>query len=148
MSSGAGLEPDPSIIGNTAKPPFVQLPNSQRVLSKRAERLRALAPVHDLEGYLRFLAGLAEAQIGILENLPEPAIPPLDRNAFAPAPAFDATLERLLSNVGAIEMPALARAELLGVGAADAESRALGRDLLMRDTDLRRGSFIPFALGY
>ena len=137
MSNVGDLNPDPSIIGTIAKPPFVQLPDPARVLGKRAERLRALAPGHQLEDYLRFLAGLTDTQLRILPELPEPdmpaadamarakenAMPPLDRNSFRPDAAFDATLEWLLSLAAALEMPAQARDALDRLRTADAPAR-------------------------
>lgn len=111
MSSVDNVQPDPSVISDILKPPFVQLPDPARVFAKRAERLRALAEGHQLAGYLRFLADLTDAQVRILQDLPEPqmppadavarakehAMPPLDRNKFSSDKAFDATLERLIS---------------------------------------------------
>jgi FdhE protein len=137
MSNVGDLKPDPSIIGTIAKPPFAQLPDPSRVLGKRRERLRALAAGHQLEGYLRFLADLTDAQLHILPDLPEPemppadaiarakehAMPPLDRNTFKPDAAFEATLERLLSLAVTLEMPAQAREALESLRAADAEAR-------------------------
>jgi FdhE protein len=115
----------------------VQLPDPARVLAKRAGRLRALAPGHQLEAYLGFLAGLTDAQLGIQPELPEPAMPaadviarakehampPLDRNGFKPDAAFDTTLERLLAAAAALEMPAQAREALDRLNAADAAAR-------------------------
>src|SRR5262245_49509074 len=126
MSSIGDIQPDPSIIGTVAKPPFVQLPDPARLLAKRAERFRAVAPGHQLEAYLRFLADLTEAQIRILPELPAPdmpaadvvarakehAMPPLDRNSFKADAAFDATLERLLTLAGGLDMPQVAREAL------------------------------------
>lgn len=137
MSNFGDLKPDPSIIGTISKPPFVQLPDPARVLGKRAERLRELAPGHQLEGYLRFLADLTDVQLRILPQLPEPdmpvaetlarakehAMPPLDRNGFKPDAAFDAVLERLLSASTALEMPTPARDALGRLKEADAEAR-------------------------
>ena len=142
MSNVGDLKPDPSIIGTIAKPPFVQLPDPTRVLGKRAERLRALASGHQLEGYLRFLADLTDAQLRILPELPEPdmppaetiarakehAMPPLDRNTFKPDAAFEATLERLLSLAAALEMPAQAREALDRLR----HSRPEARDAMMQ----------------
>jgi FdhE protein len=143
MSNVGDLNPDPSIIGTIAKPPFVQLPDPARVLGKRAARLLALAPGHQLEGYLRFLADLSDAQLRILPELPEPdmpsadvvarakehAMPPLDRNAFKPNAAFDATLERLLSRAATLEMPAQAREAWDRLRTADAQAR----DVMIRN---------------
>src|SRR5262249_3132800 len=144
-SNVGDLNPDPSIIGTIAKPPFVQLPDPSRVLGKRSTRLRALAPGHQLEGYLRFLADLTDAQLRILSELPEPdmppadavarakehAMPPLDRNGFKADGAFDAALERLLSLAATLEMPGQAREALDRLRGIDAEARdAMIRNVL------------------
>ena len=50
-------------IGEVAKPPFAVLPDpSTLFLDPRRSGLRALAPGHELEPYLRFLADLTRAQ--------------------------------------------------------------------------------------
>jgi len=127
MSDVGDIHPDPNIIGTIAKPPFVQLPDPLRIFTKRAERLRSLAAGHELGAYLHFLAGLTDAQLRVLPQLPEPdmptaevlarakehAMPPLDRGGFKADAAFDAILERLLSIVASLEMPATA-SEALG----------------------------------
>src|SRR5262245_18377044 len=145
MSSVGDRKPDPSIIGTIAKPPFVQLPNPSRVLGKRVEQLRTLAPGHQLESYIRYLAGLTDVQLRVLSELPEPemppadviaraqehAMPPLDRNGFKPDAAFHATLERLLALASALDMPARAREALDRLRAADAGARdAMIRNVL------------------
>lgn len=126
MSKFSDVEPDPSVVGRVAQPPFAQLPDPARVFSRRAKRLRTLAPGHDLEAYLTFLADLTEIQVATLDGLPEPqmpapeaiarahdhAMPPLDRNGFQPGPAFDATFERLVAGAEKIAMPDEARAAL------------------------------------
>lgn len=133
MSDVSEIQPDPSIIGTVAKPPFVQLPDPERILEKRAERFRVAALGRPLESYLGFLADLTSAQLKILPGLPEPqmppadaiaranqhAMPPLDRGGFSPDTTFDTTLERLLGAVEAIEMPAAARAALQRLQQAD-----------------------------
>jgi FdhE protein len=137
------LKPDPSVIGQVAKPPFVRLPDPALLFAERAERLRELAPGHDLEPYLRFLADLSDAQSRIQAELPEPdmpaddvvararehAMPPLDRNRFTADAACEATFERLLSTADSLEMPASAREALGRLKAADAAAR----DRMIRD---------------
>lgn len=57
------LVPGPEFIGlNTGEPPFVVLPAPETLFGKRAARFSALAPGHQLEPYLNFLAILAGAQ--------------------------------------------------------------------------------------
>jgi FdhE protein len=139
MSSVDNVQPDPSVISDILKPPFVQLPDPARVFAKRAERLRALAEGHQLAGYLRFLADLTDAQVRILQDLPEPqmppadavarakehAMPPLDRNKFSSDKAFDATLERLISEAAGIKMPDAAQGALDQLRKADNAAREI-----------------------
>lgn len=139
MSSVDNVQPDPSFISDILKPPFVQLPDPARVFAKRAERLRALAEGHSLADYLRFLADLTDAQVRILQDLPAPdmppadalarakehAMPPLDRNKFASDKAFDATLERLISEAAAIKMPGAAQGALEQLRKADNAAREI-----------------------
>src|SRR5215467_2726668 len=122
---------DPIPIGDVAKPPFVRLPEPQVMFAKRAERLRTLAHGHELKPYLLFLADLCAVQHGIQDGLPAPeppadvlvrarefAMPPLDRNRFTADPACDATLDRLLTAIGACHMPAAAQTALSNVRVA------------------------------
>jgi FdhE protein len=125
-------------IGDVATPPFVRLPEPQVLFAKRAERLRTLAHDHQLKPYLLFLTDLCAVQHGIQDGLPaaEPrpadvlararefAMPPLDRNRFTIDAACDATLDRLLTAIGACDMPAAAQAALFNVRAAGAAAMA------------------------
>ncbi|MCW5674686.1 MAG: formate dehydrogenase accessory protein FdhE [Xanthobacteraceae bacterium] len=133
----ANIEPDPSIIGTIAKPPFVRLPDPARLFADRAARFRALASGHQLEPYLKLLAGISQAQSDVQQGLPEPrmpdtatlsrahdhGMPPLDRNAFNPDDAFDQAFERLLARVELLEMPPQANAALVRVKAAERAAR-------------------------
>lgn len=148
MSNVGDLQPDPSVIGTVAKPPFVQLRDPVRLFATRADRFRALAPGHDLEPYLRFLAGLCDLQARIQDGLPEPdmpsaeamaraldhAMPPLDRNTFAADAAFDATLDRLLSGALTLDMPAAAREALDRLRGADASAQQIRVDNVLADS--------------
>jgi FdhE protein len=102
-----------------------------------------LSQGHDLEPYLRFMAGLGEAQHQCQDSLPEPdrptaealerargfAMPPIDRSNFTADQALDATFDRLFVLAAGIEMPAQARLALERVTQID----ATGRDAMMRD---------------
>jgi FdhE protein len=128
---------DPVPIGEVAAPPFCRLPEPVSLFADRTHRLRRLAQGHALAPYLKFLAGLTEAQYRIQDDLPLPEIadadarkrarefgmPPLDRNRFTADEAYDTTLERLLTLAVAIEMPASASGALKRVIAADAGTR-------------------------
>jgi FdhE protein len=129
---------DPIPIGQVANPPFARLPEPEVLFARRAERFRSLAPDHDLNSYLLFLADLCTVQHRIQDRLPpaelpaadalararEYGMPPLDRGRFTADAACDATLDRLLAAAGTCEMPAAARAALLNVRSADAARHA------------------------
>lgn len=132
MSNAGAPRHDPVPIGAVAKPPFARLPDPTSLFAVRAERLRALAPSHQLGPYLTFLASLADAQHRIQDGLPEPDVPPLDarerarqfdmppldRARFVTESALETTLDRLFDQAVAIDMPEAAR------GALDAIRRA------------------------
>ncbi|MBK8007856.1 MAG: formate dehydrogenase accessory protein FdhE [Rhizobiales bacterium] len=131
------VQPDPSIIGNIAKPPFVRLPDPARLFADRAARFRALATGHQLESSLKFLAGVSQVQSDIQSGLPDVTIPtsdtlqrakehkmpPLDRSAFNPDPAFDQAFEWLLSAVEPLAMPTEAGAALARVKSIERRAR-------------------------
>ena len=135
MKKTGAPEPDPSAIGVIPKPPFVRLPEPATLFVGRAARFRTLAEGHELAPYLRFLAGLADAQAELVDG-PEPelpgsevldraarhAMPPLDRNGGAAT--LDGLLDRLLDRARGIDMPPAARAALDRVTAADDGERA------------------------
>lgn len=137
MSRKREIEPDPSVIGTMAKPPFVRLPEPLRLFVERTLRLRALAEGHQLAPYLRFLSDLTEAQYRIQDDLPEPEMPtaetlarakehkmpPLDRHRYGRDPALAVTLDRLISLLAEVEMPETAKAALGRLAAADTETR-------------------------
>ena len=143
MSDASGPAPSPITIGEIASPPFVRLPDPKTHFRQRAQRFAMLSQGHDLEPYLRFMAGLSEAQhlsqdsapeserptTDILERARKFAMPPLDHGRFAADAAFNATLDRLLSLATGIEMPAEARLALERATALDAN----GRDAMVRD---------------
>jgi FdhE protein len=138
MSSAGAPRHEPIPIGEIAEPPFVRLPEPTSLFHVRAERFRALAEGHTLAPYLRFLAELSDVQHRLQEGLAEPdlpaaealalarehGMPPLDRGKFTADAAFDATLDRLFSLAGAIDMPEAARAALARAQGADAGQRA------------------------
>jgi len=137
MSRVDTTQPDPSVIGNIAIPPFARLPGPVQIFADRSARFAILAEGHDLAPYLNFLSGLCGIQASIQDGLPEPAaidaatlarakehkMPPLDRVAFKADSAFEAAFQRLLDAAVALEMPAPARAALLRVTELDAAGR-------------------------
>jgi FdhE protein len=124
-------------IGEVANPPFAVLPEPARLFERRAERLDALAPGHELAGYLSFLARLARAQHALQQQLPPPALPPeaaletaqahgmppvsIDR--FAPDELALQTLAALLDALAAQDLPPAPRAAVGDLAGLDDEAR-------------------------
>ena len=145
MSESGASARSPIPIGEAANPPFVRLPDPPTQFRVRAQRFAVLSQGHALEPYLRFLAGLAEAQHRVQDGLPEPKLPdadaqararefgmpPLDRGHFTPDVACEATLDRLFDLATQIEMPEAARSALGRVTAMAASERgAMIRNVL------------------
>lgn len=77
------LNPSSSNLGEEAKSLYAVLPNPSKLFTVRCKRLRALAPGHMLEPYLRFASDVIEAQDEIQAGLPEPVLPPHDQRREA-----------------------------------------------------------------
>lgn len=119
------------------KPPFVRLPEPATLFARRAERFAALAPGHQLEAYLAFLAGLSRAQATLAAaadkpGMPSPgelrlraanAMPMLPREELATEPAVSNAFDRLAGLLGDVVMPDLARSALARAAAAKPEAR-------------------------
>jgi FdhE protein len=139
MTKAGSPGPEPGRIRTIPEPPFVRLPDPAALFARRAGRFRSLADRHDLAPYLRFLAGLADAQAAVQHDLPAPempapgqmeraarhAMPPLDRAGFAPGAELHALIDRLAALAGASDMPAAAAAALGRVAAAAEGERAV-----------------------
>ncbi|HRO11054.1 MAG TPA: formate dehydrogenase accessory protein FdhE [Amaricoccus sp.] len=151
MSKPVLPEADPSAIGVIPKPPFARLPDPDAIFRRRAARYRKLADGHELAPFLRFLAGLAEAQHAAGEGLDPPAMPapealerahrhampPLDRAGFVPGPETMVLIDRLLAALDGLEMPPNARAAVERVrGAGEAERGEMIANVL--------GDAVPF----
>jgi FdhE protein len=145
MSKAGTLQPDPSVIGDVASPPFARLPDPLALFAARAQRFRTLAEANELAPYLRFLAALSDCQHRLQDALPEPdmpstaartlahdhGMPPLARSHFTADAALDMTLDRLFALAAEIEMPAPARSALARSRDADAAAReAMVRSVL------------------
>lgn len=127
-------------IGEEARPPFAVLPDPVSVFLTRSKRFAALAPGHELEPYLEFLARLTRAQHDIQEGLPaaslppferigqalEHGMPPLSRALYEPDPTMELTVERLLAQLASVEVPqATVQAVRAVRGASSAERLAM-----------------------
>lgn len=145
MAERGIVSPDPTAIGEISTPPFAVLPDPARLFSVRAARLRVLAETSFLAPYLRFLAGLAEAQHSILGELPQPLrpgasaiaqarefqMPPLDRGHVKADSALAETFDRLFESLKWMEQPKPAADALAWVVAKScAEREAMARSVL------------------
>lgn len=138
MAATSAPEPDPSAIGRIPKPPFAHLPDPAALFSARARRFDALAAGHGLGPYLGFLAGLARVQDAVARETPPAsappvaalararthAMPPLNRDAFAPDRRTFAILAAVIARTAALSMPEAAQAALSRLAATAEEGRA------------------------
>lgn len=139
--AGAGfnsVQPDPSRVGGVAEAPFVRLPDPAALFAGRAERLRVLAEGHPLGDYLRFLAGVVDAQAGAVVALPTPAplsaarlalsaehgMPPLGGQPLRGNADFAGVLAWMLDHMDLPGAPEAAQAAQAAVRAMPEEERA------------------------
>jgi FdhE protein len=137
MTEIGGPKPGLMNIGEEAKPPYAVLPDASSLFQARAQRLAALAPQHELEPYLRFLAAIAQAQHEVVPELPLAALPPshhVERaqahamppllfGLYEPDAAAMATVDRLLARLADIAAPAETATAIAGLRAVSAEER-------------------------
>jgi FdhE protein len=69
------LTPEEIATRAGSQTPFLRLPGRNEVFAARAQRLRALAPGHAMEGYLLFIAQLADEQQAALDDMPPVSLP-------------------------------------------------------------------------
>jgi FdhE protein len=124
-------------IGEEAKPPFAVLPDPSSLFLNRAKRFAALAPKHELEPYLRFLAALTRAQHDIQRGLPpavlpsyerigqalEHGMPPISRALFEPDEAALSAIDALLDRLAGADVPPATAAAIEALRAAPPERR-------------------------
>ncbi|HWM49086.1 MAG TPA: formate dehydrogenase accessory protein FdhE [Xanthobacteraceae bacterium] len=147
MSETGASARSPVSIGEVANPPFARLPEPHIHFRLRAQRFAVLSQDHELRPYLRFMAGLAEAQHRVQEGLPAPELPadkmverarrfgmpPLDRHRFTADATFETTLDRLVALATQIEMPQAARDALGRVTRMDAAERTAMAHAVLSD---------------
>lgn len=138
-----------NILGAAAEGARVRLPDLATLFQVRAARLRDLAPGHDLEGFLRLIAGLVTAQHEALSGLPPGSLPgaaeiakaklvkraPLDPAIWSRDESWRVALSRILERIDREVLPESARAAsdaLVAASPADLETladRFLGGDI-------------------
>jgi len=113
--------------------PFLFLPGRD-LFSRRAERLRQLSEGHSLEGYLAFLALLAEAQQGALNRFPAVPLPSPEEQALCREhgmpllavrslhrdPVWRVGLTMILQQMGEAALPRAAQGAVAGLAQAGA----------------------------
>jgi FdhE protein len=124
-------------IGEEAKPPFAVLPDPSALFLGRSKRLATLAPKHELEPYLRFLALVTRAQHDVQPDLP-PAVlpsferigqalqhgmPPVSRALCEPDDTMQATIDWLLAQLAGAELPAETDKAVRAIRAASPDQR-------------------------
>jgi len=135
-------------LGEIAESEAVRLPDLATVFARRAERLRALAGGHELEGFLRMIAALATAQQDALARLPAGLLPgpaeiamarrarraPIDPALWRRDESWRAALMRILETIDADALPEPARRARGQLAAADnGELEALAERFLGGD---------------
>ena len=138
-----------NILGAAAEGARVRLPDLATLFQVRAALLRELAPGHDLEGFLRLIAGLVTAQHEALSGLPPGSLPgaaeiakaklvkraPLDPAIWSRDESWRVALSRILERIDPEILPDSARAArdaLVAASPADLEAlaeRFLGGDI-------------------
>ncbi len=133
MARRIPVKGDITAIGEVRTPPTARVPDPVRLFERRAQRFAQLAQPEGIGPYLGFLAGIANAQHVLAQELAAPTVadagamkrsldhsmPPLDRAAFRPDDGFRSLSEQLFGKLEAVEKPAAAQAALASVGKAD-----------------------------
>lgn len=119
MSDTGSATVQATTIGEEAIPPVAVLPDPSSLFLNRSKRLTALAPGHQLEPYLNFLAAVTRAQHEIQADLPavvlpsdeliarsiEHGMPPLPRSSFQSDEVAQVTATCLFERLAGAELP-------------------------------------------
>jgi len=153
-----------NILGEIAESAPVRLPDLATIFSRRAERLKALAPGHELEAFLRVIAALVAAQQEALVGLPPGAMPgssaiakaklahraPLDPSTWRRDESWRVALARILEKIDAGVLPEAAQEARKALAAADVtDLEALADRFLEGDVparDAAKAVFVAAAL--
>lgn len=149
MSEVGGPKPGLMNIGEEAKPPYAVLPDASSLFQNRSKRLAALAPKHELEPYLGFLAAVTQAQHDIGPALAQPALPPFERIGqalehgmppisralFEPDDVAMATIERLLGRLAEAHVPEQTAAAVASLRSASPDERRRKASEALKDME-------------
>ena len=138
-----------NVLGEVAEGDRVRLPDLSTIFPRRAARLEALAPGHELEGFLRLIAAIVAAQHEALAGLPPGSLPgsaeiakaklvqraPLDPSTWPRDESWRVALSRILEAIDGDVLPEsaqVARTVLAQANPGDLEAlagRFLGGDV-------------------
>ena len=121
-----------NILGAAAESERVRLPDLSTIFARRAARLQALTPGHELEGFLRLIAALVTAQHIALAGLPPGSLPgpaeiakaklakraPLDPSTWPRDESWRGALARILETIDGDVLPEPARDARAALGKA------------------------------
>jgi FdhE protein len=159
-----GAVVDPIDIGNVAQPPFIRLPDPEKLFDRRAARLQALSAGHSFADYLQFIAALIRTQADVVARLPagilpgreqieffhEHKLPIVDRLTWRRDPSWQVALDGILDELASSAMPDPARSALGQLKRAGPEAReALADRVLDIDSsaaDAAQACFVSAAL--
>jgi FdhE protein len=124
-------------LGDVVESERVRLPDLATVFARRAARLAALAPAHELEGFLRLMASLVSAQHTALADLPPGRLPgageiagagraghaPLDPTMWKRDASWQAALTSILERADRSMLPAAGQAARDALAAASHDER-------------------------
>lgn len=153
-----------NILGEIADSAPVRLPDLATLFRRRAERLQALAPGHELEAFLAVIAALAAAQQQALADLPPGALPgpseiaqaklahraPLDPSTWRRDASWRVALARILEKIDPAVLPEAAQQARTSLATADVtDLEALADRFLEGDVppgDAAKAVFVAAAL--
>ncbi len=138
-------------VGSFAESDPVKLPDLATVFAKRAERLKALAAGHELEGFLRMIAEVIAAQHEALSGLPSGTLPassgraPLDPATLKRDESWRVALTHILERLDEASLPDAARAARATLAAMPvAELEALADRFLEGDVKTSEAAEMVF----
>ncbi len=136
--------------GGVKAPEPLILPDPRTRFAATSDRLRVLADGHSMEGWLRFMAGLARAQqdavaavaplappdLALVRRSVEARLPPLAADGYRRDPLWRTALAVLLDRCGDETIPAEARGVIASLRGRDAEAvERLADDFLSRGVE-------------
>lgn len=131
------LPPEVIASGEVTKPPFAILADPHTRFARHARRFAVLAPGHQLEAYLRFLAALSQAQHDCQQGLPPAVLPPAAEIETAYGHGMPPISIGIVEPDATASQTLLRIARLLEGGEMPEPARAALRDIIDKNDDGR-----------